>query len=619
MRITLLFFFTLLFSRLLCHGQSSEFTTIKKSLTQISDSLRYVDALNRLATLLYEKNIDSTFYYTTQAREIADRLQYDKGKADALNNLGIFFDIKGNLQLALRYYNEAYAGYTRLQDSANRVQTLMNIAMVYKEIGKDQRAIQRFNAALDLGEKLSKDSIMSLAIYNYLLQYPAQFSRDSLSYYINKAKHIAKKYKDERTLLAIEQLIADDLISYGKTKEGLDLLNRTITIAINEKFYYASMDMLIDMGDQLISTDPSQAAGYYEQGLNIANKNGYLIYSQILARKLFDLYTTIRDHTKASRFSRLLITLHDEQEKLDSKSGIDYLDYALKDQQVKSLVVRSKYQAALLLLAALACLLAIIVIIVIRQNLKRTKRINELITTQNADMQKALTALEQSQEENTRIMKIVAHDLRSPMAATISITSMLLENDNLLPEDKEMLELMKTSSLHSLEMISDLLNMNTTATGLKKEPVEVHTLLRYCVDLLKFKANDKKQEITLKTQEIVAKVNREKIWRVISNLIVNAIKFSPEGSLIRVEMHQEQEAVLIAIKDNGIGIPENLKDKIFQMFTDARRTGTSGEQSFGLGLAISRQIVEAHGGQIWFESNLNGGTVFYIKLPISQD
>lgn len=246
---------------------------------------------------------------------------------------------------------------------------------------------------------------------------------------------------------------------------------------------------------------------------------------------------------------------------------------------------------------------------------KRLKLLNKKIQTQNSDMQKALSALEQSQQENTRIMKIVAHDLRSPMAATISIASMLLEGDNLLPEDKEMLELMKTSSIHSLEMISDLLNMNTTAEGLKKGPVEMHTLLRYCVDLLKLKANDKKQEITLKTQEIVATVNREKIWRVISNLIVNAIKFSPEGSVIGVEMHQEQNAVLIAIKDNGIGIPENLKDKIFQMFTDARRAGTSGEQSFGLGLAISRQIVEAHGGQIWFHSLTGDGTTFYVELP----
>lgn len=617
MRITLLLFFALFFSKAFCYGQSSEFETIKGSLDQINDSLRYVDVLNRLATLLYEKNIDSTFYYTRRAREIADRLQYDKGQADALNNLGIFFDIKGNLQMALRYYHEAYASYTSIQDSANRVQTLMNIAMVYRELGKDQRAIQRFDAALDLGGKLSKDSIMSLAIYNYLLQYPAKFNRKSTSYYISKAKRIAKKYKDERTLLAIEQLIADDLISSGKKKEGLTLLNQAINTAFNEKFYYASMDMLIDMGDQLTSADPLQAAGYYEQGLNIANKNGYLIYSQIMARKLFDLYTAIQDNTKAAVFSRLLITLHDEQEKLNNKSGIDYLDYALKDQQVKSLVLRSQYQTVLLLLAALACLLAIAVIIAIRQNLKRTKRINELITTQNTEIKEALAALEQSQEENTRIMKIVAHDLRSPMAATVSITSMMLENDNLLPEDREMLELMKTSSLHSLEMISDLLSMNTTATELKKEPVEMHTLLGYCVDLLKFKAHDKKQEIILKTQDVAARVNREKIWRVISNLIVNAIKFSPEGSSIQVELHPEQDAVLIAIKDNGIGIPEKLKDKIFQMFTDARRTGTSGEQSFGLGLAISRQIVEAHGGQIWFEGNPNGGTIFYIKLPVS--
>jgi signal transduction histidine kinase len=248
-------------------------------------------------------------------------------------------------------------------------------------------------------------------------------------------------------------------------------------------------------------------------------------------------------------------------------------------------------------------------------SLRRSKELNNELSQKNEQLQLALGSLEESQEENTRIMKIVAHDLRNPIAAAVSIATLLLENEQLSPVDREMLSLMKTSSLHSLEMVADLLNMNITAEGLRKEPVEIHTLLRYCVDLLKFKSNEKKQLLTLHTQDVVLDINREKIWRVVSNVIVNAIKFSPEGSSINVDLHDQQDSVLISVADQGIGIPDNLKDRVFSMFTDAKRQGTSGEQSFGLGLAISRQIVEAHEGRMWFENNPGAGTTFYVELP----
>jgi signal transduction histidine kinase len=93
------------------------------------------------------------------------------------------------------------------------------------------------------------------------------------------------------------------------------------------------------------------------------------------------------------------------------------------------------------------------------------------------------------------------------------------------------------------------------------------------------------------------------------------MKFSPEGSVINVALLDRQDTVLISVADHGIGIPENLRNQVFSMFTDAKRPGTSGEQSFGLGLAISRQIVEAHEGKIWFESNAGAGTTFYVELP----
>lgn len=618
MKKILLLFFALFSYGRLCYAQSEEYTAIKSSLSHISDSLRYVDALNRMATLMYEKNIDSTFYYTRRAREIANRLHYDKGRADALNNLGIFFDIKGNLQMALRYYNEAYIDYTKIQDSSNRVQTLMNVAMVYKEIGKDERAIQRYNAALNLGKKLSKDSIMSLTIYNYLLQYPARFNRGTRSFYIDKARRIAAKYRDERTLLAIDQLVADDMISHGNREQGLALLDRTINATIHKKLYFVSMDMLIDIGDQLMETDPERAIGYFQQGLLLADKNGYLVYSQYMARKLFDFYSARKDNVKAVAYSRQLLSRLDEQEKLNSASGIDYLDYALKDQRINSLVIRSKYQTALLILAVVACLLAIGFIILIRQNLNRTKRLNELVTRQNAEMKKTLDALEQSQADNTRMMKIAAHDLRNPIGGMFSIATLMLDEPDRSEEDRMMLEMIKTSGQNSLDLVGELLQVQFKTEDLKKEPVDIAELLRYCVSLLLNKAEAKGQQINLQSQECTLPASREKLWRVISNLIANAIKFSPPGAAIDVKMEYDTQRVLITVKDNGIGIPAEIHDKIFDMFTEAKRPGTAGEQAFGLGLAISKQIVEAHGGKILFESIPGHGTTFFVELPVQN-
>ncbi|MES2003804.1 MAG: tetratricopeptide repeat-containing sensor histidine kinase [Bacteroidota bacterium] len=615
MRKALLVFFYFFGPGIFCWAQSPELTVLRASLPHISDSTRYIDALNRMAMLLYEKNIDSTFYYTRQAREAANRLNYQKGKADALNNLGVYCDVKGNLQLALRYYNEAYSGYKNLKDSANCVQSLMNMAMVYRESGKDQRSVTFFQEALDAGKELSNDSIMSLAIYNYLLMYPARFQHDSLDYLIGKARNIAVKYQDYRTLVAIDQLVADDMIAHGKLEEGVALLDRTIDTLLSKKLYYVSMDIFTDIGDQLVKTNPARAASYYRQGLDIANQNGFMIYSQRMARKLFDFYSVRGDSLTAATYSRQLLSLIDEQEKLNNASGIDYLDYAVKDEQVKSLTAKSNYQVALLILAAIAFLLAIAVIISIRQNLKRTSRLHEQVSNQNNQMQKTLSALEQSQEDNTRMMQIVAHDLRNPIGAMYSATSILLDKSDRSDEERTLLEMIHTSGKNSLELVSNLLQVQFRAEGLKKEPVDIGEMLHYCVSLLLNKAEAKNQQINLQTLDIIVPASREKLWRVISNLIANAIKFSPSGAVIEVSMAYNTDRVRIMVFDHGIGIPPEIKEKVFDLLTKAKRKGTAGEEAFGLGLAIAKQIVEAHSGKIWFEDNAGGGTTFFVELP----
>jgi signal transduction histidine kinase len=193
-----------------------------------------------------------------------------------------------------------------------------------------------------------------------------------------------------------------------------------------------------------------------------------------------------------------------------------------------------------------------------------------------------------------------------------------MADDDYTEEQKELINLINETSNNSLELINEILEVaNNDSAQLNKELVEINSLISRSAELLRFKAAEKNQEIKLDLLENPEEllISREKIWRVIGNLISNAIKFSPVNGIIYVKISADKNMVKIAVKDDGIGIPENLKDKIFNMFTEAKRPGTAGEKSFGLGLSISKQIIENHEGKIWFENNDDKGTTFYIILP----
>jgi len=260
-------------------------------------------------------------------------------------------------------------------------------------------------------------------------------------------------------------------------------------------------------------------------------------------------------------------------------------------------------------------IMGVAILIAVWYDRMRYKQINAVVVQQNQQLQRTLTALEQSEDENTTIMKVVAHDLRNPISGISAIATMMLESGRLSNDDRTMLELIKNSSETSIELVSDLLQIHTQAEEITKELIDLRQLISKCVDLLYLKADAKGQRIVTQLQQAAIFANPQKIWRVMSNLISNAIKFSSTGSVINVKLEALENKVRIRVEDHGIGIPDKLKDKVFDMFTEARRTGTAGEQTFGLGLAISRQIIEAHGGTIWFESAPGKGTTFYIELP----
>lgn len=277
---------------------------------------------------------------------------------------------------------------------------------------------------------------------------------------------------------------------------------------------------------------------------------------------------------------------------------------------------RGRFRSAFFLSISLFGMITMIMIYMMWCHQKRKHKNIRKLTIQSEQFEAQVKTSQEINKNQVHLIKLVAHDLRNPIGAMGTIASMMMEKA--LSEDLyELVQLMDISVQSSLNLVNGLLDVDfDEQQDLHQAEIPLDDLLEPCVHLLQLKAKAKGQHLVYHNNlQLSVWADKEKIWRVINNLIGNAIKFSPEGSNIHIMTQREISGIVISILDQGIGIPATLQSEIFQPFSPAKRSGTKGEKPFGLGLYISKQIMEAHQGRIWFRSERDLGTEFFIELP----
>ncbi|MDB5117181.1 MAG: Signal transduction histidine kinase [Mucilaginibacter sp.] len=225
--------------------------------------------------------------------------------------------------------------------------------------------------------------------------------------------------------------------------------------------------------------------------------------------------------------------------------------------------------------------------------------------------------IETASQLKNEILGIVAHDLRNPLAAIKTIAMMMEEDVTLDADNKDNLQMIKSSCDKAATIINDLIETahNDLDNSFDIEEVELNQYLLKIVDEW---VKNKMGSVALlyygTEKQIYTHINMEKMQRVMDNLISNAIKFSGEGDRVEVRLRDTDGQIFIDVKDFGMGIPEKLLPYIFDRFSKASRKGIRGEESIGLGLSIVRQIVRKHGGEIEVDSAENRGTTFTITM-----
>lgn len=228
---------------------------------------------------------------------------------------------------------------------------------------------------------------------------------------------------------------------------------------------------------------------------------------------------------------------------------------------------------------------------------------------------------QQAVRAREEVLAIVSHDLRNPLNAVTLAASLLRTGSALSTEDREQVDIIEVSAKRMSRLISDLLDV-TRLEGGKKLPIEpaevqVSMIFDEISDLFRSQASASSVHLVLRGADSVPAVyaDRDRIMQVVSNLIGNALKFTPAGGSIRVGAESRDGHVLFTVADTGPGIPAKDLEDIFNPYWQGKRAERLGA---GLGLPIAKGIVEAHGGRIWVESSPGEGTQFFFTLPTHE-
>ena len=255
--------------------------------------------------------------------------------------------------------------------------------------------------------------------------------------------------------------------------------------------------------------------------------------------------------------------------------------------------------------------------------IKERKRAEEKLRRSQTKIEQQNIQLKKADRIKTDFLNVTSHELRTPLSSIKGYAQMISKQTlgQINDEQKKALYVILRNTNRLDALIQDILDISRLESGKMKfvaVQTDVKNMILETIETIKPFANLKNIEITTKFKDNLPELNidKERIKQVLTNILSNAIKFSTDGSAINILATNEEEDILFEIQDFGRGIPRNELKKVFDIFYQVDSGEDRKYGGIGLGLAISRGIILAHGGKIWVNSKINEGSTFSFTLPI---
>jgi signal transduction histidine kinase len=372
-----------------------------------------------------------------------------------------------------------------------------------------------------------------------------------------------------------------------------------------------------DTGLQIVARD--DGPGIDEDTLNAILRGRYQSYSGMgvgLAgtRKLmdeFDLRTATSEGTRVTVVKWLpraaAAHVRDQIEKLRAHFGEEVDDSALEELQQQNRDLVS-------------------ILSELEEKREQLEDLNRQLNVSNRELNEANAKLRELSEMKEEFLALTTHDLRSPLTVISGVISFFTSGrlGELSPEQKNMVAMIERNAQSLIELVNDLLDASKLESGTMR--LDLASIdLRGLLDELREAMEPLAREKGIALEEHLppgvppVRADRTKLRRILVNLLSNALKFTSKGGTVEVKAAPEEDGrVRISISDTGVGIAPEDVERLFDKYEQARSRATRGEKGTGLGLYITKQLVELHGSQIKVDSKVGKGSTFSFTLPVAD-
>jgi signal transduction histidine kinase len=611
-------------------------------------------AYNKLALIIYQQTNNKKgqgFIYNSLAIIFHQQSKYNEAieyykkslsfrqEISDINGVSACYNNIGNSLYNQRKYTEAFIYMMKglklredLQDKDLIANSLNNIAGVYSAIGNYKEALEYLHRAIAIYK--SNNNILGLveAYYNIGLLYFYLKNYEQATYYQNNGYQLALTtgYKFDESLCILA--LADIFSKQKKYEKALDYYVMARKRGENLYGLEQEAEINIGIGSVYVNTGKTQLGiEYLLKGYQIARDFNFLIPIPDATSSLVKAYLSLNDFKNAYKYRELNSIYNDSNNNKETNKKIaeNQFNYELdkkqskielleKDKSIKEEeTTRQKY-----ITIGLLSFLIISVFIIVRviNNVKKEKETKELILKQKFEIEEQSTKLSQMNQLKDKTFSILSHDLRSPLGALVQILEMLDDNSISMEEFsglKKKLDLQLTYLNRFLENI--LLwcksHMEEDFTAQIKK-INLSEIVNQNYELLHESAIQKQIEMQnhLDSNTFIM-ADFDQIDLVLRNLLSNAIKFTNNKGKVDVSAVENENEIIVSIKDNGIGMDSEIAKNLFDNQERKSSIGTIGEKGTGLGLLICKEFINKHGGRIWAESEPKKGSTFYFSLP----
>ncbi|MEZ4973823.1 MAG: tetratricopeptide repeat protein [Cyclobacteriaceae bacterium] len=589
-----------------------------------------VDLLNRITTQLRERNIYTAVKYGTEARSLAQKLDYDKGLAVALENLGWIYYRRGIYSNAFELSQQALDINKQLGDSVAVARCLNNVGAISYEKGQYAEAINHFGNGYRMAEHMGDEETVVRSLNNVAFSYLSLKNLDSARFYANIALEHSHINRQGYMPAFSYRILGDIATEQGDLQEALKQYTEAVRISEDTDNYFIMASTLHRIGKVYTQQkNYGRALEVLNRNAKIARENGYADELERTYKLISDINNSMNKKDLAFDYLKRHLEIHDSLINQRTSEQLALLnaqfESELKQSQIELLTQESKAkeeelssQKAWGYIYIGFFIVGLMIAIILYYSNKRIKKVNQQLEEKTEEVGMQAAQLSSINKTKDKLLSIISHDIRSPLSSLRGMLS-IAQSGNVTTDEFAKLTTRIGSQLDSVyDDLGNLLQWTQSqlqGLNVKPEKFDLMAVSDDVVDLFQTTAKAKNIVLTNKIKAVtyvMADVNHVRI--ILRNFISNAIKFSGEGGTIEIFMSDQNEMVKVSVKDDGTGISDEDIPKLFNSSAHFSRSGTANEKGMGVGLLLTKEFVEKNDGKVTVESEQGKGSTFSFTI-----